>query len=411
MNISKSAGSDQLWGLRATRLFDGERFHPGSPLVLFRGNTIEAVDLSGADPADSIPVEDLGDATILPGLVDAHTHLAFDPAQDAFHQVQADDDAALLARMRRHAQQALRAGITTLRDLGDRNYLALDLRDQFTADASGPEILVAGPPITPTRGHCWFLGGEADGLDGVTAAARERIARGVDAVKIMATGGATTPGTALHESQYTLAELRAVVEVAHQAGTLVTAHAHGGGGIADAVAAGADGIEHGFFLTGDTPRRAEPDWATVAALAERGVFVGTTTARRPPAEPVQGTTLRVRTNFARMHREGVKLVCSSDAGVGPLKTHDCLPYGILEFSTLLEHTNTEALVAATSLAAESCGVGGRKGRIAAGYDADVLVVAGDVQRDLTSILDVRAVYRAGALTSGVLDESTQTAGR
>jgi len=147
------------WGLRARRLFDGEAFHAGAPLVVVSGDRISEVDLAGNGVSADLPIVDLGDVTLLPGLIDAHVHLAFDPAGDVVMQMQADPDGVLLQRMHRHAQAALRAGITTVRDLGDRSYLASVLRERYLAQAqAGPEILVAGPPITRTRrdrpAHC-----------------------------------------------------------------------------------------------------------------------------------------------------------------------------------------------------------------------------------------------------------------
>jgi imidazolonepropionase-like amidohydrolase len=204
-------------------------------------------------------------------------------------QMRHDSDTVLLQRMHDHAQAALRAGITMVRDLGDRRYLGLTLRER-RADSTGaadptagPEVLVAGPPITPTRGHCWFLDGEADGLDALLRAVSERAARGVDVIKIMATGGMLTPGRGLHESQNPRHELAAVTDAAHRAGLPLTAHAHGPCGIADAVAAGVDGVEHCSFV-GSTG--IEPDWSTVAALAEAGTFVGATEAWLPDGPPI-----------------------------------------------------------------------------------------------------------------------------
>jgi imidazolonepropionase-like amidohydrolase len=144
------------------------------------------------------------------------------------------------------------------------------LRSAWTG---GPELLMSGPPITRTGGHCWFLGGEADGVDGVRAAVAQRVAAGVDVIKIMATGGLMTPGFGVHESQYGLAELRAACEAAHECGLAVTAHAHGPRGIAESVAAGVDGVEHATFLT---PDGVEFNAGTVDRLAAAGVFVGAT---------------------------------------------------------------------------------------------------------------------------------------
>src|SRR5215813_3184961 len=262
------------WGLRAGRLFDGEVFHAGAPLVVVCEGRISGVDLAGGGVSADLPIVDLGDVTLLPGLIDAHVHLAFDPVGDVVTQMQADPDEMLLQRMHRHAQAALRAGITTVRDLGDRSYLASVLRERYRAEAqAGPEILVAGPPITRSGGHCWFLRGEADTPQELAAAVAERAARGVDVVKVMATGGVITPGCEPHQSQYGPAELRLIADTAHRAGIPVTAHAHGNPGIADAVAAGLDGIEHCTFLT---EQGVSLDLQTVAALAETGVYVGAT---------------------------------------------------------------------------------------------------------------------------------------
>ncbi|MFI5778882.1 amidohydrolase family protein [Nocardia sp. NPDC051570] len=366
--------------------------------MLVRQGRIVDVDLSGARPSAELPVIDLGAVTLLPGLVDAHTHLAFDPSGNPVEQLQGDSDEVVLGRMRRHARQALRGGVTTVRDLGDRGYLSLIVRSECASQLqAGPEILASGPPITTHRGHCWFLGGEAAGVAGVRAAVAERLARGVDVVKVMATGGGVTPGSSPHLSQYSVDELRVVVTAAHEAGTWVTAHAHGGEGIAAAVAVGVDGIEHGTFLTA---AGAEPDWATVSAMAEAGVFVGVTAARMPDGAPPSPQVLEARGCLPRMYREGVRLVCSSDAGVVASKPHDCLPHGVAEFAAFAELSCAPALAAVTSVAAQSCGVGDRKGRIAAGYDADLVAVGGDLCHDLTALSDVRAVYRSGKRVFG-----------
>ncbi|TCO52650.1 metal-dependent hydrolase family protein [Actinocrispum wychmicini] len=379
----------QPWAVRARRVFDGETFFDQPGLVVVQDGTVTAVDFGTGLPSADLPVVDLGDVTLLPGLVDAHTHLVFDPPANVAEQMASEDDDTLLGRAREHAQQALRAGITTVRDLGDRNYLSLAVRAETAVDPrSGPELLVAGPPITSVGGHCWFLGGEAEGAGDLRAAVAERARRGVDVIKVMATGGNVTPGSDMRDSQYDFDELRVVVAAAHEAGLRVTAHAHGGKGIADAVRAGIDGIEHGTFLT---PTGAEPDWATVRALGEAGTYLGVT---------VGGATLTprlaaIRRGYARMRREGVRMVCASDAGVVAQKPHDCLPRVLPEFVSFSEATTIDGLRAVTSLAARSCGVADRKGRIAPGYDADLLAVAGNPVDSLAALSDVQAVFRRG----------------
>jgi imidazolonepropionase-like amidohydrolase len=183
-------------------------------------------------------------------------------------------------------------------------------------------------------------------------------------------------------------ELRVITGAAHAAGTLVTAHAHGGKGIADAVQAGVDGIEHCTFLTATG---AAPDWPTIGSIADAGIFVGVTVGRTASSARLDS----VRAMYARMHREGVRLVCSSDAGVVAQKPHNCLPQVLAEFVNFTDVSAVDGLKAVTSLAAQSCGVDDRKGRIAPGYDADLLAVAGNPARQPDALCAVRTVFRLG----------------
>ena len=211
-------------------------------LIIEGGRIVDVQSRSGVD--DGADLVDLGDVTLLPGLIDVHQHLAFDASTDPVAQLQVDDDDDLLERMRRHAIRALDVGITTVRDLGDRGYLSLLLRDRFAGAEVGPRIVASGPPITTPNGHCWFLGGGVEGVDGVRAAVRERAARGVDVIKVMASGGNMTPTVGPHESQFGRPELGVALEEAHAAGLPLAVHAHGCQAVRDALAVGADSIEH-----------------------------------------------------------------------------------------------------------------------------------------------------------------------
>jgi imidazolonepropionase-like amidohydrolase len=387
------------------RLFDGRA--PGALEGI--GVEVDGARIIGVGPRppsmSDADVVDLGDVTLLPGLIDIHQHLAFDATVDAVAHLQAVDDGALLEAMRVAARRALAAGITTVRDLGDRNYLSLQLRDEFAQESSGsigPRILASGPPLTITNGHCWFLGGEADGVDGVRAAVRERVARGVDVIKIMATGGNMTPTVGPHESQYGPAEIAAAAEEAHAHGLKLAVHAHGSQGIVDALAAGADSIEHCTFFTADA---VDADPAVIDQLARSGIVISATGANLPTGEGML-PAIRLRrdaiiANHGAMLRAGARMVCSSDAGVAPLKPHDVLPYGVSRFLPMIGMTNAEALSATTATAADACGIGDVTGTLAAGKDADILAVAGNPLEDITAIHDVVAVFARGRRVSGI----------
>jgi imidazolonepropionase-like amidohydrolase len=382
--------------ITAKRLFDGrgDRVLADQVIEIARGR-IAGIGPRGPTVAGR-ELTDLGDATLLPGLIDIHQHLAFDASSDPVARLEADDDAALLVRMRRAARRALAAGITTIRDLGDRNYLSLVLRDSFGHGETGPRLLVSGPPVTVTGGHCWFLGGEADGEDGVRRAVRDRAARGVDIIKIMATGGNMTPTLGPHESQYTLAELTAATDEAHAHSLPVAAHAHGAGGIADALRAGVDSIEHVTFFTADD---VDADPGVLRELAGRQVILSMTAAVVPGVTAPYPAILKrleaIFANHAALYRAGARIVCSSDAGVGPNKPHDALPYGVSGFLPVIGMTNAEALRNVTATAAAACGIAGITGTLEVGKDADIIAVAGNPLDDLSALHNVVAVFARG----------------
>jgi len=382
-------------GVRAGRLFDGVSSVAGQPLVLIDGQRVAAVQTGGQPPA-GIEVIDLGAATLLPGLIDTHLHLAFDASDDPVGRLAGAGDGAILAGMRVAARACLDAGITTVRDLGDRGYLTLRLRGEFASElTAGPHVLAAGPPITTPRGHCWYLGGEAEGTDGIRAAARAHAERGADVIKVMASGGDLTPGTHVYQAQFGLGELRAAVEEAHRHGLPATAHAHAPAAIANAVAAGFDMIEHCTFIAADG---IHADPGIIDAMARAGTVVSVTVGMLPailPPPRVAAVVPQVAAVIRQLCEAGIPIVCGTDAGVGPPKPHHVLPYGVARLADIGGYSPTEALRAATSAAAQACGVGSRKGRIAPGFDADLLAVDGDPLTDLAALRAVKAVFRSG----------------
>src|SRR5215467_6159275 len=168
--------------IRAAWMWDGtsdDRVE--SPLVAVGDDGRIAGVQAGGEPPTDAEVIDLGDVTLLPGLIDGHQHLIFDAGLDPVGRLDTVDDAEALDGMRLAASVALAGGVTTVRDLGDRNFLAVGLREEFAASpGSGPRLLSAGPPLTTPRGHCWFLGGEATGIDEIRDGVRARAERGVD---------------------------------------------------------------------------------------------------------------------------------------------------------------------------------------------------------------------------------------
>jgi imidazolonepropionase-like amidohydrolase len=387
----------RLTVLRAAALFDGvSPALMAEPAVVVADGTIAAVHGPAVPlPADA-HVVDLPGLTLMPGLVDAHLHLCFDASSDPAGRLAQTDDDMLRERMAQAARRALSAGVTTVRDLGDRGYLALDVRDRGAAGGPLPAIVAAGPPITTPGGHCHFLGGTAIGKRALRAAVRERAERGVDVIKVMASGGNMTTGSLAHEPQFGAGSLRAIVDEAHRHGLPVTAHAHSARSVADAVAAGVDGIEHATFMTAggvDAPE------AVIRAIAARRIAVGWTVGR----DPAQASTVmpQIASRMAaligtrrRLHEAGVVLVPGSDAGVCPGKPHDVLRFapGDLAAAGL---SPAEICWAMTSRAAQACGLGHRKGQIAAGFDADILAIDGNPLEDPAAIRRLRAVYAAG----------------
>jgi len=384
----------RLTALRAAWLFDGT----GSalipdPLVVIDGGIIVAVG-SGAPAPDGADVVDLGGAALLPGLVDTHVHLAFDASADPVGALAARSDQETKEAMIRAGQAALRGGVTTVRDLGDRDYLSLGLRGQ----PGLPTILAAGPPVTTApAGHCHYLGGAAEPTEaGVRAAVREHVERGVDVIKIMASGGTLTPGTYQHLAQFTPEVLRAAVDEAHRHGLPVTAHAHAVQAIADGVAAGADGLEHVSFWT-ETSVDAPAE--LIQLIADRRTVVGLTVGLIPipglePPPVVRARLPLIVANMGRLYEAGALMVAGSDAGIAPIKPHDVVRHAPDQLREV-GIGQPEALRMVTSVAAEVIGLGHRKGRIAPGFDADILAVDGDPITDPAALHRIRAVYARG----------------
>lgn len=378
--------------LRGAQLFDGHRVL-AEPVVVYDGTRIVSV---GARVPAGTEVLDLGDVTLLPGLVDTHQHLVFDGSGTLEQQVAGRSDDELRERARANARTALAAGITTIRDLGDRGFVTLDLR----GEPDLPTILASGPPLTADGGHCWFLGGCCADTDALLAAVQERRRRGCDVVKIMVTGGGLTPTYPMWASQFDGGQVATVVAAAHAAGLPVAAHCHGVDGTIEALDAGVDTIEHCTFFA-DTGR-SEPDDCLLDRIAKSRTPVSATWGRLPAHRPppfIEANLPIIGGAMRDLRRRGGTVVVGTDAGIHLSKPHDVLPHAARDLAAMGLAAD-EILTTLTATAAAACGVGHRKGQLAAGFDADVVAVEGDPLADIGDLTRTRLVMRGGLCVVG-----------
>lgn len=334
--------------------------------------------------------ERLGDVTLMPGMIDAHVHLAFDGGPNPVMRMTGENDAQQVALMLRSARELLSVGVTTARDLGARGYLDIAVRDAIAdGTARGPRMLTAGSPLTVTGGHCWFMGGEVDTENDVRRMVRQHHKMGVDWIKVMSTGGFMTAGSAPWFAQFPTDQLRAAVEEAHRVGKRVAAHAHGVEGIERALAAGVDTIEHCSFVHPDGARRIVPELADRIAASPAYVSPTCNFRLAELLERVPGFASAI----PELYRRGAKIIASTDAGINNTLHHGYV--GGLQGLRTLGLPVDEILVAATSRAAEALGIADETGQLTTGFSADVIAVGGDPREDLAALNDLRLVLSRG----------------
>ncbi|MFD7923604.1 amidohydrolase family protein [Streptomyces sp. NPDC059740] len=329
-------------------------------------------------------------ATVLPGLIDCHVHLSFDSGPDPIRNVAEADPHELATAMAERAGHLLASGVTTVRDLGDRDALTVRLRDAVAAGSvTGPRIVAATTPLTSPGGHCGFLGGEV----ATEEAIRDRIARnaaaGADLIKVMASGGALTPGgPRMWEAQFTEDQLRLIVQEAARHRLAVAAHAHGTDTIGHCVAAGVRTVEHCSWRTAEGM---VPDEETIRRMAEDGTYVCRCVSgdwrlflEQLGAERAESMCRIIR----GMRDAGVRFIAGTDAGVPGAHFGDYA--GMLEFFVSLGFSTAEVLDMATVHAADALGLTDT-GTLAPGRRADILVVDGDPLTDLAALREVRRV--------------------
>jgi imidazolonepropionase-like amidohydrolase len=412
-----SEASAQFTLLTAARLLDGSGKPPleGGALLMQDERIVGMGRQGEIHPPDGAQVNriEYGDATILPGLVDAHTHLISPGDGTPGDDMAQEDEHLLLLRAARNVRTILHSGVTTVRDNGAKNRVAFSLREGLSRGlVVGPRLVICGRPITMTGGHMWYFGSEADGEEGVRAEVRRLLKEGADYIKIVASGGSTRTSNWKRPS-YTVAELRAITDEAHRHGKITAAHCACAQSVENCLDADVDMIIHCVFTEPDGSYLPRQD--LVERLAKAKVWVNPTLhilraairhftdlRERQGSLPGHQESLMDWTKreweirleaVGRMIQAGVKLIAGSDS---PWNVY--APGGFayeIEAMALAGLSNGNAIVSGTAAAAEAIGAGDVAGWLAPGREADLLVVAGDPMRDLAALRQVLDVYQGG----------------
>jgi imidazolonepropionase-like amidohydrolase len=395
--------------IKAERIFDGQ----SDPVlehayVLVNGDTIEAIgpqselDGSAGNFAQEI---DLGsNVTLMPGLINMHTHMSFSGSATVFADHQTESLETKLIRSVENLKKALRTGVTTVRDCGTLNGIAFPMREAVENGIfQAPRIIASGQGITTTGGHLWFCGVEADGEVEVRRAVRSQVKAGADFIKAFATGGNTTPRTNPLAAQYTEAEMCAITEEAKRLNVRVAAHAHGTPGVRHVIRARVTTIEHCSFMTA-AGIGYEPD--EVRMIADAGLYVCPTIFQgqgkyldreqaKESAEIAHFYALREQRFrlVRRLVEDGVQIVSGSDAGVR-YNSFDDYPGDLVLATEGTDLSPLYMLKTATSIAAEALGRSDL-GTLAPGRAADLLAVHGNPLQDIRALTQPRLVVARG----------------
>jgi imidazolonepropionase-like amidohydrolase len=375
--------------------------------IVIEDDKIVSVGPMAEAKTDGATVVDLSKATVLPGLIDAHTHLTFDPGQFGYEGLGISIPREALTGAK-NARITLDAGFTTVRNVGASGYSDVALRDAINAgDIPGPRMLVSGPSLSITGGHCdnnllpfefhHQAEGVADGVEAVQHRVRETIKYGADVIKVCATGGVLSKGDDPNASQFTMEEMKTIVAEAHRLGRKVAAHAHGAEGVRWASDAGVDSIEHGHLM----------DDAAIATLKKNGTYIVPTlylmdwnrdnmAGRHMPdymIKKMQRVSAVGADNLKKAFAAGVKVAFGTDAAVYPhgLNAHEFAVYVRLGMSPL------DAIRSATLNAADLLGWSDKVGTVEPGKWADLVAVEGDPLADVTTLQHVKFVMKGGVV--------------
>jgi imidazolonepropionase-like amidohydrolase len=394
--------------IRDVTLIDGRGGEPMPDAAV----VVEGDRIAWTGPASQAPTVGGGAVvkgrghSLLPGMINCHAHLCNDGAADLFAQVVNDSVPIATIRAVLNARLALQAGVTTIRDCGAASQIALEISKAIDRGLiEGPRVRAAGRVVTMTGGHGHFIGREADGPDEVRKAVRTEIKGGAHFIKVMATGGVLTPGVDPSQTLFQPEELQAAVEEAHKAGRPIASHAIGNRGIKNALRAGIDSVEHGFYLDDEAINLAlkndaymVPTLIAVDQIVNNGLERGIPEWVVRKAESESG---HHRESFALAVRSGMRIAAGTDAGT-PFNPHGDLA---LELARMVEFglSSMQAIVAASTSAARLLRIDDATGSVEVGKQADLVIVPGDPIADITAMQRPAFVMKAGAVHRDTLD--------
>ena len=407
--VPSAAAPDPVTVIKAGKLIDVATGRVRTDqVIVVQGGKISAVGAAGVTIVPpGATVIDLSSKTVLPGLIDTHTHVTGDPTLPPYYGygISVPREALMGARFGR---ETLLSGVTTIRNVGAGGYSDIALRDAINAgDVIGPRILASGPALGITGGHCdsnllapeYNDRGEgvADGVDAVRAMVRKNVKYGADVIKYCGTGGVFSKGTRVGAQQYTPEEVAAIVDEAHMHGRRVAVHAHGANGIKVALKAGVDTIEHASLIDQEGLDLARKNGAFLSMDIFNTEYTQSAGPRRGELEEFLRKDREVaqaqRDNFRKAVQMGIKLTMGTDTGVHP---HKDAPKQ-LAYMVQYGMTPLQAIQAATKVGAEALGIEAEVGQIAPGYAADIVAVTRNPLDDIHSLDNIEFVMKQGTV--------------